>query len=188
MIARHRGEHDNHGGRWRPTAERHAAADEPHAPHAAPTDRPVLGRVAGRMRRRSRWVAALTAGAGVLLAGSWGIGQLRLRLAPPGLPSTPRAWLNAYEGAAIDNPGQVCSELFGPQLARAYAKSKQGSCRSYFREITSYSLIVRRVLEDHGTAVLELHQAVTPRDWAVVLSREHDGWQAVDLVPGKALR
>jgi hypothetical protein len=48
---------------------------------------------------------------------------------------------------------------------------------------------VRRVFENSGeTAVLELHQTVHPADWAVVLSRRRDGWQAVDLVPGRPLR
>ena len=87
------------------------------------------------------------------------------------LPATPRAWLDAYESAAIDNPSPVCSELFSPQLARAYGTAVYGSCRSYFARITSFSVIVRHVLRDGDTAVLELRQTVRPRDWAVVLSR-----------------
>ena len=104
------------------------------------------------------------------------------------LPATPRAWLDAYEAAAIDNPSRVCSELFSPQLARAYGTAVHGSCTSYFARITSFSVIVRRVLRDGDTAVLELRQTVRPRDWAVVLSREPTGWQAVDLLAGDLVR
>jgi len=34
------------------------------------------------------------------------------------LPAPPRAWLDAYEAAAIDNPARVCSRLFAPGLWR----------------------------------------------------------------------
>jgi hypothetical protein len=44
------------------------------------------------------------------------------------------------------------------------------------------------VLQDGGTAVLELHQTVHPRDWAVVLSHRRAGWQAVDLLSGDLTR
>ena len=79
--------------------------------------------------------------------------------------------------------------MFAPQLARAYGKAIHGSCRGYFARITSFSVVIRRVFQSNGqTAVLELHQTVHPGDWAVVLSRQRDGWQAVDLVPGRPLR
>jgi hypothetical protein len=64
----------------------------------------------------------------------------------------------------------------------------RGSCTSYFERITSFSVVVRRVLRDGDTAVLELRQTVQPRDWAVVLSRRAGGWQAVDLLPGDLVR
>ncbi len=104
------------------------------------------------------------------------------------LPATPRAWLDAYEGAAIDNPSRVCSELFSPQLARAYGMAVHGTCTGYFARITSFSVIVRRVLQDGDTAVLELRQTVRPDDWAVVLSHRPGGWQAVDLLLGDLVR
>jgi hypothetical protein len=104
------------------------------------------------------------------------------------LPATPRAWLDAYEAAAVDNPSRVCSELFAPQLAQAYGNALHGGCASYFKQITSFSVIVRRVLRDGGTAVLELRQTVRPRDWAVVLNRQPGGWRAVDLLAGKLVR
>jgi hypothetical protein len=111
------------------------------------------------------------------------------RTPPPAqLPATPRAWLNAYEAAAIDNPSRVCSQLFAPQLAQAYGKALHSTCTSYFERITSFSVVVRRVFTDGSTAVLELHQTVRPRDWAVVLSRLPAGWQAVDLLAGGLVR
>jgi hypothetical protein len=104
------------------------------------------------------------------------------------LPATPRAWLDAYEAAAVDNPSRVCSELFAPQLAQAYGKALHGSCTSYFKQITSFAVIVRRVMQDGGTAVLELRQTVRPRNWAVVLNRQAGGWRAVDLLAGNLVR
>jgi len=122
------------------------------------------------------------------LAVSWSAAELSPGLALPRLPATPRAWLDAYEAAAIDNPGRVCSELFAPQLAQAYGNAVHSSCSSYFQRITSFSVVVRRVLQDGDTAVLELRQTVHPRDWSVVLSRRRDGWQAVDLLTGNLAR
>jgi hypothetical protein len=120
------------------------------------------------------------------LAGVWWLSPGRA--AAPQLPATPRAWLDGYEAAAIDDPSRVCAELFAPALARAYGSAVHGTCDSYFARITSFSVIVRRVLRDGGTAVLELHQTVQPHDWSVVLSQRPRGWQAVDLLPGDPVR
>jgi hypothetical protein len=134
-------------------------------------------------------VLAVTVLAGGLAAG-WSVGQLSP--GPPSaaarLPATPRAWLDAYEAAAIDNPARVCTVLFALPLAQAYATAVHGSCRGYFQRITSFSVTVRRVLTDGGTAVLELRQTVRPRDWAVVLDRRRGGWRAVDLLAGDLAR
>ena len=92
------------------------------------------------------------------------------------------------EAAAIDNPSRMCSELFAPALAETYAAAMHGSRTRYFEQVTSFSMVVRRVLEDRGTAALEVRQSVRPRDWAVVLSRGPAGWQAVDLLPGNLVR
>jgi hypothetical protein len=127
--------------------------------------------------------AAVAAG-GVAVRGQLAPGSARLRL-----PATPRAWLDAYEAAAVDDPSRVCSELFSPQLAGAYGKAMRGgTCTSYFERITSFSVVVRRVLQEGDTAVLELRQTVRRLDWAVVLSRRAGGWQAVDLLPGDLVR
>jgi hypothetical protein len=136
-----------------------------------------------------RWLAVLLA---VTTAGSLAASLYRAEFppapAPAGLPATPRAWLDAYEAAAVDNPGRVCSQLFAPALALAYAHAIHRSCTSYFRRITSFSVVVRRVLTAGDTAVLELRQTVRPEDWAVVLDRQRDGWQAVDLLTGALAR
>jgi len=182
MIARVRGEHDTHWGRWRPSAigedgtvasrQRVAAARDESG--ATEVDSARL-----RPRRVGRWLGVLAVAivAGYLAA-SAAVGER----SSPRLPATPRAWLDAYEAAAIDNPTRVCSELFAPQLAKAYGNTVHGTCSGYFRQITSFSVVVRRVLRDGGTAVLELRQTVRPRDWAVVLDRRGAGWQAVDLL------
>jgi hypothetical protein len=182
MIARIRGEHDARWGRWLPTKARETA-DAP-----ARQTAPVLDRQSSTEARQRRvlWssLIGVTVAVGCLTAISW----LSPSPARSQLPATPRAWLDAYEAAAIDNPSRVCSELFAPQLAQAYGKALHGSCTSYFKEITSFSVVVRRVLQDGGTAVLELRQTVRPRDWAVVLNREPGGWRAVDLLAGNLVR
>jgi hypothetical protein len=201
MSARIRGEHDTRGAcRWRPSASREeptASAQKKIAAGSgnglAPVGiagRPGRGRSHGA-RRLLRWavvlaVAMLAAG----LAAGWSVAQLSPRpgSTPARLPVTPRAWLDAYEAAAIDNPGRVCTVLFAPALAHTYANAVHGSCRGYFQRITSFSVAVRRVLTDGGTAVLELRQTVSPRDWAVVLDRRRTGWQAVDLLSGNLAR
>jgi hypothetical protein len=182
MIARIRGEHDARWGRWRPTKARETA-DAPTRQTAPVVDRQSS---AEAPRRRVLWSSLI----GVLVAvgclvAIWWLSPSPARLQ---LPATPRAWLDAYEGAAIDNPSRVCSELFAPQLAQAYGEALHGSCASYFKQITSFSVVVRRVLQDGGTAVLELRQTVRPRDWAVVLNRQPGGWRAVDLLAGKLVR
>ena len=196
MIARIRGEHDTHWGRWRPSAsrevavgvERHAVADASDGAPLPPAARQAPGR-SRPGRRTLRWLAVLlavsTAGS---LAAHWSRAEFPPASAQAGLPATPRAWLDAYEAAAVDNPGRVCSELFAPALAQGYARAVHGSCADYFRRITSFSVVVRRVLAAGDTAVLELRQTVRPRDWAVVLDRRRAGWQAVDLLTGTLAR
>lgn len=181
MIVRIRGEHDTRWGRWGPTAAQDAGGvSEPRTPqpHHAATAAPAWRRLGALIAAVAAIALACVATAALLSSGP----------APARLPSTPRAWLDAYEAAAVDNPSRVCSELFAPQLAHAYGKALGSRCTTYFERITSFSVTVRRVLQDGATAVLELHQTVRPRDWAVVLSRGAGGWQAVDLLPGEPVR
>ena len=191
MSTRIRGEHNTDWGRWRPRA-RHGGATATAGSLASPnqpTRQAVAGWERGRATRRlvigSVGILAAVAIIAVSVATS---SVLSSAPAADSLPATPRAWLDAYEAAAIDNPSRVCSRLFAPQLAVAYGTAVHGSCTAYFRRITSFSLVVRRVLEDGGTAVLELRQTVRPQAWAVVLSHRPAGWQAVDLLPGDLVR
>jgi hypothetical protein len=197
MIARIRGEHDTHWGRWRPSASREVAIGPQRQTASAASDVAPLTPAARRHgpgrsrrgRRALRWLVVLLAviTAGSLVA-SWSRAEFPPTSAQAGLPATPRAWLDAYEAAAVDDPGRVCSGLFAPALAAAYARAVHGRCADYFRRITSFSVVVRRVLADGDTAVLELRQTVRPRDWAVVLDRRRGGWQAVDLLTSALAR
>jgi hypothetical protein len=182
MIARIRGAHDARWGRGRPTKAR-ATAAAPARQTAPVVDRQ---RSAEAPRRRVLWSSLI--GVTVTVSCLTAIWWLSPSPARSQLPATPRAWMDAYEAAAIDNPSRVCTELFAPQLAQAYGEALHGSCTSYFKDITSFSVVVRRVLQDGSTAVLELRQTVRPRDWAVVLNRQPDGWRAVDLLAGKLVR
>jgi hypothetical protein len=184
MSVRIRGEHDARWGQWRPTAAREADGTPPRQT-AAVVDR--AGDTNPRRRRRLLWWL-LALGVSLAVGCSTAIWWLSPSPTRSQLPATPRAWLDAYEAAAIDNPSRVCSELFAPQLAQAYGKALHGSCTSYFKQITSFSVVVRRVMQDGGTAVLELRQTVRPRDWAVVLNRQPGGWRAVDLLAGNLVR
>ena len=190
MIARLRGEHHEHWARWRPTPARPpspaAESVEAYEDDAFLEDPGALAVGAGRPGRRrlarvivvcflglrlartlTRWLLALAAVSVAYVAISWVVRQYTPH--PPALPGSPQAWLNAYEAAAIDNPSEVCSQLFSPQLAASYAHQAHESCRRYFARMTSSSLTVRRVLEQDRTAVLELRQTLDHRNWAVVL-------------------
>ena len=165
----------------------------PPKPVRPPTSRlamtaPVLDRQSSAEARRRRVLWSSLIGVTVTVGCLTAIWWLSPSPARSQLPATPRAWLDAYEAAAIDNPSRVCTELFAPQLAQAYGKALHGSCTNYFKQITSFSVVVHRVLQDGGTAVLELRQTVRPRDWAVVLNRQPGGWRAVDLLAGKLVR
>ncbi len=179
MMARIRGEHHTSWARWRPTASRDVAA----VARAARVPTAPAGGVSWRGAVALLAAAVAIAAGGLVAGGELSSGRGGLRL-----PASPRAWLDAYEAAAIDNPSRVCSALFSPQLAQAYGRTIRGSCTTYFEQITSFSVLIRRVLQDGDTAVLELRQTVRPRDWAVVLSRRPGGWQAVDLLPSEPVR
>jgi hypothetical protein len=146
MIARVRGEHQDHWTRWRPSTGRTFGQTEQLDP---PDEALVLGgREPAPLRSRSvwlhrlgavvRWLTLLVVVSVVYVAISWGVHQLTPE--PARLPATPRAWLDAYEAAALDNPSRVCSELFVPQLASAYAHGAPGGCRGYFGRVTSSSV------------------------------------------------
>ena len=133
MIARDRGEHDSHWGRWRPSAGRHPAAASPRQIDAAargalsPAVAMRLRRSArSRVRRVARWLVAFAAVAGAYVATSWGLAEFAGGPAQPRLPVTPRAWLDAYEAAAIDNPAR---RLLAAVRAAARRGLREGCAR-----------------------------------------------------------
>ncbi len=187
MIARVRGgDHEQRWDSWRPR-QSHQTPDPD--PQTAGRSDPA-GSYSRAARKLVRWlvllVVAAVAYAAVGRAGGW------LTAPKPAagvvLPATPRAWLDGYEAAAVDDPARVCSQLFAAGLAAVYAHAARGSCRRYFAQITSSSVTVRRVLYDGDTAVLELHQVIGGADWDVVLDRRLGGWQAVDVRSGRLVR
>jgi len=156
---------------------------------AAVASNVASARAARRRRSRLRTTALTLAIAVGLFAVSASPGTTTGARNGGVLPATtPRQWVDAYEAAAVDNPHRVCTELLSPQLAAAYATAVHGSCSGYFARIRSTSLHVRRVLQDGGAAVVELHQTIEKTDWDVVLDRRGSGWRAVDLVLGRSLR
>jgi hypothetical protein len=189
MIARHRGEHYARET-WRPNLGRavglsRPAEDVDHGAHDRDLPAPHRGH---RLRKRWRQFALwLMLGAGVAVS-YLAVNSSRADRAVPRLPPTPRAWLDAYEAAAIDNPSSVCSQLFAPELASLYARAAHGSCTRYFERIMSSSVTVRRIVRHGPTAVLELRQTLNRANWAVVLTRHGHGWQAVDLLGAALLR
>jgi hypothetical protein len=193
VSSRIRCEHDRFRGSWRPGLGRPEPADADgrgvQADDAVAQNSEVQPQRSGLMRvwsgRALVWL--LAAAVGWFAAGWVGLRPASTP-APAGLPVTPRAWLDGYEAAAIDNPSRVCTQLLSPALAAVYAHAAHNSCISYFSRMTSSSLTVRRVLQDGQTAVLELRQVVGHADWDVVLDRRSGGWQAVDLLTGKLLR
>jgi len=147
-------------------------------------------RMARRRRSRARSTLLMLAVAIGLFAVS--IGQSDSAPAGSGesaLPTTPRRWVDAYMAAAVDDPHRVCSQLLAPQLAAQFATATHGSsCTSYFTRVRSTSLQVRRIFEDEGAAVVELHQTIEKTEWNVVLDHHGGDWRAIDLIPGRALR
>jgi hypothetical protein len=194
MTARIRGEHDRHPGRWRPTADPQFDPLKRPTDNPQETQRPGLPRSGQPLHRGlrrpqgARWLALLALVAIGLITAASSLSHQAPARRELRLPATPLAWLDAYEAAAIDNPPLVCSRLFSPALASAYAAAARGSCTSYFKRMTSFSVTVRRILQHGETAVLELRQTVDPADWAVVLSHQSAGWQAIDLLDGRLLR
>jgi hypothetical protein len=188
VIARDRGDMREHS-RWRP---------QPAAPmHQAPT--PDLAGVElaepaplelQAKRRGSRLLIAV--GAVLVLAAITGQQHARRPASTVALlPATPRQWVDQWSGAALEDPGRVCGQLFAPQLARAFKTDTGRSCSWYFSSVKSVSFRIRHVLQDGGTAAVEAQELGAGRRWGyftMLLSHVAGGWQAVDVVPGGSVR
>ncbi|HUA48718.1 MAG TPA: hypothetical protein VMA77_26030 [Solirubrobacteraceae bacterium] len=97
------------------------------------------------------------------------------------LPPTPTGWLAAYNGATTDRTNQACKRLLSPQLAATYSHAPDGSCT--IAGIRRTDLRIHRLIQNSDTAVLELHPPTGPLN--VVLGHTDQGWQAIDIVPGR---
>jgi hypothetical protein len=107
------------------------------------------------------------------------------------LPSTPRAWVDQWTAASLNDPGRVCGRLFAPALASAFKSDTGRSCIGYYRQVNSTSFRIRRVRQDGGGAAVEARQVGAARNWGyftVLLSHVGAGWQAIDIVPGGSVR
>lgn len=181
MIARHRGEERLHS-RWRPMppAARVSESEEPHGSEAAAP--PV------RARRRGPLIGIVTVAAVAVIAGQQHGGGAAT-VSP--LPSTPRQWVDQWAAASLNDPGRVCGRLFAPALASAFKSDTGRSCVAYYRNVTSKSFRIRRILADRDAAAVEARQVGAARNWGyftVLLSHVDAGWQAIDIVPGGSVR
>jgi hypothetical protein len=195
MIARHRGEHDRREP-WRPRraiATAPATAPPPARPPASPqpTDRllaaaqqEIAAIHAPARPRRTRRLALIVLVLAAVIAGR----QLEHPPAASPLPATPRQWVDEFATSILQNPHDVCTRLFAPQLAAAYPTGRHTNCTSFLTHATSTPFGVRRILHDGATAVFELRQRIQGSYWDVVLNRDHSGWRAVDLVGGTTPR
>ena len=109
---------------------------------------------------------------------------------PGALPAASDAasMAGCVRGRSDRQPVQSLLRAAAPQLAKAYGEALHGSCTSHLKEITTFSVVLRGVLQDRGTAVLELRHIVGPRDWVVVLNRQAEGWRTTDPLVGMLAR
>lgn len=189
MIARHRGDMRAHS-RWRPRSSWNKPAggglvgeDPAHGGLAEP----------GEVRCWwARWrLVAVMAIATVIAVVAIATQLGGARSASATLPATPRQWVDQWSAAALQNPGQVCEQLYSPALADAFKADTGRSCTGYYRSVTSVSFRVRHVLQDGATAAVEAQELGAGRRWGfftMVLSHVAGGWQAVDVVPGGSVR
>ena len=95
----------------------------------------------------------------------WWSGRVR-GFDPPQSPRTAGerrdAWLDAH-GTARPMTRRATPRAFAPQLARAYGKALRSIAAQAALSNPSVPVVVRRLLQDGDTAVLELHQK-RPRD------------------------
>ena len=189
MIARYRGEHHARGI-WQPRRPSNPSPGP--APNDSAAPAAELGPDSGllefrvapesgpRVHHHTRTVVLL-----VLLGLIASLVGQRLGADPTTqstLPGTPRQWVDAYEAAALDHPGRVCSQLFSPQLAAAYAAQSHISCAGYFARVSSSSLRIRGIYQDGDAAVVQMRQTVQHTNWAAILDRHGAGWRAVELI------
>lgn len=119
MIVRHRGEERVHS-RWRPAAATGGVPErwDPEPEEALDPDpiEPESSHPATAGSRRSR---ALIGVAILVVIATIAAHQHQSSAPTAGLPSTPHRWVQQWTAASLDNPAQVCQQLFAPALATA---------------------------------------------------------------------
>jgi hypothetical protein len=186
VIARHRGDDRTHS-RWRPSLPaprpvEHAEREEARVEVLDPEQR------LPRRRRGSKGLVAVLTVIGVAIIAGQQHGGSATAL---GLPATPIAWVEKWTAASLDNPRLVCQKLLAPALAAAFKADTGHSCLAFYGNVRSTSFRVRHVMQDGDAAAIEAHQVGAKPTWGyftVLLSHVHDGWQAVDIVPGGGIR
>jgi hypothetical protein len=134
MIVRRRGDDMRAQPHWRPSTAVVTAptyADTKFEPEPDDHREDAAGGLVLEERRdaprRSRMAIAIAA----LVLVAVIAGQQRARSAPVAnaLPATPRAWVDSWMAASVDNPDHVCKQLLSPALAAAFrlgGRSKSG--------------------------------------------------------------
>ncbi len=194
MIARQRGEHTAHL-RWRPQRplpRDDAPASEPPADEttddgAAQWDESIVADVdeleplAEPSSRPRRWPAFA-----VIFAIALGAAALNNNAptTPAPATSTPAGWIDRYMAWSVRSPQRVCKELLTPTLSTLFAKGNGGSCVRAYAHVRNTPFRVLRILEDGGTAAVELRWLPNDGYSTIVLNRAGSTWRAVDMVPG----
>jgi len=191
MIARHRGEERVHS-RWRPAVATGVGLGRGDPEPAEPLDPDLSG---GELLDRrpagsGRWLVVIGVVAVVVIAA---IADHRHSgsTSPTSLPLTPSQWVEQWTAASLKSPARVYHQLFAPALAVAFKADRSRFCLTYYGSLTNSSFRIRDVLQDGPTAAVEAQQLGHSRKWGystLILSHEHDGWRAVDIVPGGSLR
>ena len=191
MIARHRGDQRIHS-RWRPQPSKLAAPTTSESPAVGAKPSPTQ-HVGEPRRIRWRRITVVISGALLVLAvvAAAHNAATKSTRGRPLLPSTPAAWVQQFTASAVDQPTDVCHDLFAPGLAAAFKPDTGDTCLAYYRQIDSPSYRVRRTLQDGPSAAVEAQQLGHGRTFGyftILLSHLDRGWQAIDIVPGGTVR
>ena len=185
MIARHRGEERVHS-RWRPAAATRAvpARWDPEPEEALDPDpiEPDPSHPATAGSRRSRTLIGVAI---LVVIAAIASHQHQSSASAPILPSTPHQWAQQWTAASLDNPAQVCRQLFAPALATAIKADTGRFCAANYTSATSRSFRINHVLQDGSTSVVEAQELAHGHRsgyLTIVLSHVRDGWQAIAIV------
>lgn len=196
MIARHRGDLRIHS-RWSPSTPSApplaSSASDAEEPRSRPSDEPFGEPLDPNLTLASKRKPGALISVATIIAVAVIAGQQHGTAAPhaTALPATPQQWVDQWTAATLQSPAQVCGYLYAPALTRAFKGDTGHSCTSYYTSVQSRSFRIRHVLQDGPAVAVEAQEVGTGRRWGyftMLLSHVHGGWQAVDVVPGAAVR